>query len=571
MKLPIAIMNYKMLKIKQLLFLFLSLCLVFSTSIQAQDNAELEDRLKSHIEVLSSDAYEGREAGTPGEKKSAEYISLQFEKLNLQAIAKLGFLQSFTFTYDRYFSESNKLLVGSMNLKIKEDYFPLSYSANSSIDHETVFVGFGIHAPDLKHNDYANSIDLKDKLFVMEVGSPDGVHPHSKFIEHYDLRKKIETAISFGAKGVVFVNSDENTESPKADLSKNVSQSSIPVVFVQGLAANFLKEKSSVKVLGVTEIKKDVRSAYNVLGYYNNSKDKTVVIGAHHDHLGYGREGSLHAGAPEIHNGADDNASGIAMMIELARMIQVEKLDDYNYLFVGFSAEEKGLLGSKHFVDAPDFPVESINYMINMDMVGRLKVADPALVINGVGTSPVFSDLLDEKKPDSFKLKTTESGVGPSDHTSFYLKDIPVLHFFTGTHEDYHKPSDDAHLINYDGMVDLYHYLADIIQTLDDQEAVGFNKTDDAKNENAPRFTVTLGVIPDYTFEEEGMRIDGIRDGKPASISGLEAGDVVVQLGDIKVYDMMSYMKALSKFKKGEKTMVKVKRGEDLIESPVQF
>ena len=547
------------------------LCLIFGVTAVAQDNENLIGQFKSHIEVLASDAYEGREAGTPGEKKSAEYISLQFEQLNLKAIAKLGFLQSFTFTYDRYFSEANRLLIGSINLKLNEDYYPLPYSANSILDNESVFVGFGIHAPDLKHDDYANSNELKNKVFVIEIGSPDGIHPHSKFGEHYELRKKIETAISFGAKGIIFINSDENQEDPKADLSKSITPASIPVLFVKGIAAKVLKEKPNTKVVAETEIKKDVRSAYNVLGLIDNSKDRTVVIGAHHDHLGYGHEGSLHAGEKAIHNGADDNASGIAMMIELARMIQKNKLDDYNYLFVAFSGEEKGLLGSKHFVDAPDFPVESINYMINMDMVGRMKTVDPALVINGVGTSPVFAELLDEKKPDSFKISTTESGVGPSDHTSFYLKDIPVLHFFTGTHKDYHKPSDDEELINYAGMVEVYHYLSSIIVSLDDAEPITFNKTDDAKNENAPRFTVTLGVVPDYTFEEEGMRIDGIRDGKPASIAGLEAGDVVVQLGTIKVYDMMSYMQALSKFKKGEKTMVKVKRGEEIIESPIQF
>ena len=196
-------------------------------------------------------------------------------------------------------------------------------------------------------------------------------------------------------------------------------------------------------------------------------------------------------------------------------------------------------------------------------MVGRLKPDEPVLIINGVGTSPAWKITMDYIKVDSLRTKTTESGIGPSDHTSFYIKDIPALHFFSGTHGDYHKPSDDEYLINYVGETRIIEYIAQLVHRLNDKGKLEFNKTKDDTNESTPRFKVTLGVIPDYAYEGEGMRIDGVSEGKPASKAGLMPGDIVIQLGEIVVTDMTSYMKGLSMFKKGDTTMVKVKRGSD--------
>lgn len=307
----------------------------------------------------------------------------------------------------------------------------------------------------------------------------------------------------------------------------------------------------------------------NVAGYIDNGAKTTVIIGAHYDHLGYGAHGSLYVGEPAIHNGADDNASGVAIMIQLA-----EKLSDgpksNNYLFIAFSGEERGLWGSNFFTKEPTLKLDDVNYMINMDMVGRLN-AEKKLAIHGTGTSPIWESILKQLNGDRFDLVFDESGVGPSDHTSFYLKDIPVLHFFTGQHEDYHKPSDDVDKVNFDGMNKIGSYIFDIISELDDDGELVFTKTKDADKSNAPRFSVTLGVVPDYLFDGKGMRIAGVKEDRPAAKAKLLEGDIVIKMGDIDVVDMMSYMKGLAAFKKGDKTTVVVKRGDKELKRKVQF
>ena len=306
----------------------------------------------------------------------------------------------------------------------------------------------------------------------------------------------------------------------------------------------------------------------NVIGYINNDAKNTIVIGAHYDHLGYGGDGSLFRDSIKaIHNGADDNASGTAVMLDLARKLNTTNTNN-NYLFIAFSGEEMGLLGSNYFVKNPTINTKAISYMINMDMVGRLK-KDSALAVYGTGTSPMFKQVL-KAHNTKFKLIENESGVGPSDHTSFYLADIPVLHFFTGQHEDYHKPGDDADKLNYQGMETISEYIFDIISDLDDNGKLAFRKTKN-ESESTPRFKVGLGVIPDYLFDVKGMRIDGVSEGRPAENGGLLKGDIVIQLGDSIVTDMMSYMRALSVFDNGDKTTVMVKRGNKEISSVIEF
>lgn len=309
-------------------------------------------------------------------------------------------------------------------------------------------------------------------------------------------------------------------------------------------------------------------TGHNVVAYLDNNADKTVVIGAHYDHLGFGDEGSLYRGEEKtIHNGADDNASGVAMLLDLAGKLKKTNKGN-NYLFIAFSGEEMGLLGSNYFAKNPTLSKESINYMVNMDMVGRLK-ADSTLAVYGVGTSPIFKQTLDAHN-GKFKLIENESGIGPSDHTSFYLQDIPVLHFFTGQHEDYHKPSDDFDKLNYDGMNTISGYIFDVITDLDDNGKLAFRKTKN-ESEETPRFKVTLGVVPDYMFDGEGMKIDGVSEDKPAQKAGFKKGDIVVKMGDSTITNMMSYMRALSAFEKGQKTMVIVKRNGEEISAEVEF
>ena len=306
----------------------------------------------------------------------------------------------------------------------------------------------------------------------------------------------------------------------------------------------------------------------NVIGYIDNQAENTIIIGAHFDHLGYGGEGSLFRDSIKaVHNGADDNASGTAVMLDLARKLK-DKNKSNNYLFMAFSGEEMGLLGSNYFVKNPTINTKAVSYMINMDMVGRLK-QDSTLAVYGTGTSPMFKQVLNAHN-DKFKLIENESGVGPSDHTSFYLADIPVLHFFTGQHEDYHKPGDDSEKLNYAGMEKISSYIFDVISDLNDNGKLAFRKTKN-ESESTPRFKVGLGVIPDYLYDGKGMRIDGVSEGKPAQKAGLQKGDIVIQLGDSTVVNMMTYMRALSVFDKGDKTSVLVDRSGKKVKAEIQF
>jgi membrane-associated protease RseP (regulator of RpoE activity) len=241
-----------------------------------------------------------------------------------------------------------------------------------------------------------------------------------------------------------------------------------------------------------------------------------------------------------------------------------------NYLFIAFSGEERGLWGSNFFAKEPTLKLDAVNYMINMDMVGRLN-AERTLAINGTGTSPIWKSTLEMLSGDKFKLVLSESGVGPSDHTSFYLKDIPVLHFFTGQHEDYHKPGDDAHKLNYEGMESIGQFILGLIAEMDDDGKLAFTKTKEEDKANSPRFSVTLGVVPDYLFDGEGMRIAGVKEDRPAAKAGLMEGDIVTQMGSIDVTDMQSYMQGLAAFKEGDKTTVTVLRNGKKLKKKVQF
>ena len=313
-------------------------------------------------------------------------------------------------------------------------------------------------------------------------------------------------------------------------------------------------------------IKKKIKGI-NVVGYIDNSQDETVIIGAHYDHLGYGHFGSLYDGEKEVHNGADDNASGVSIMINLAKTLN--KIKEYNYLFIAFSGEEHGLFGSSFYAKNPTIDLKDVRFMINFDMVGRLN-EDKTLAINGIGTSSYWDELINDANIYNFKLKTTESGIGPSDHTSFYLQDIPSIHFFTGQHEDYHKPSDDVEKINFEGMFEIYNYVKNIISSSTKIENFDFVQTK-SDSTTTPRFNVTLGVMPDYLFDGEGMRIDGISKGKTAEKFDILKGDIVIKIGDVEVPDMIGYMEGLSKFEKGDSAVVKIKRGEETISKSIVF
>lgn len=542
------------------IILILSLCtqLVFAQN-------ELQDQLSAHVYFLSDDRLEGRATGSEGEQIALEYISNYFKAYGLKPKGEEGFVQSFDFTLGKKAGITNAMRINDFQMEIIQDYFPLAYSGNGTVKALVEDVGFGIHAPGL-YDDYEGKKNLEGKVFAINLSSPDGIHPHSKYLDYTDYQTRIKTAEAFGAAAIIFYNHDEHLDDPKFDLSMNVKSFDIPIVFITD---GLIKTGDEVKLN--VDLKEQNRTGRNVIAYIDNGAENTIVLGAHYDHLGWGESGgSLHRGEPAIHNGADDNASGVSLMLELAKAIKENKLTNNNYLFIAFSGEELGLYGSKSFVQHATIDTSKINYMLNFDMVGRLD-EENTMAVNGVGTSPLFEEKVTAIKAGNLKIKTTESGMGPSDHASFYLANKPVLHFYTGNNPDYHKPSDDPHLINYPGMVQVFDYTLALLRDLDDEGKFQFTKTKDSNNKNAPRFSVTLGVVPDYMFDGEGMRIDGVTEGKPASKAGIQPGDIIKQLGDIQITDMMAYMTALSKFKPGQNTLVKVERDKQLLVLPIEF
>ena len=309
--------------------------------------------------------------------------------------------------------------------------------------------------------------------------------------------------------------------------------------------------------------------AHNILGYLDNGQPYTIIIGAHYDHLGKGDQGSSLKpdSKGEIHNGADDNASGVAGMLELARYYASnKKTENYNFLFTAFSGEELGLLGSKYMAEHSGLDAQKVNVMINMDMIGRYR-DDKGLTIGGIGSSTA----LEKWGPElgmCMELKYTldSTGVGPSDHSSFYLKDIPVLFLFTGAHEDYHKPSDDAHLLNYNGMKLITNYVIQLVSHLDELPKIDFKKTSNP-HAAATRssFKVTTGVMPDYSFSGKGLKIDGVSEGRPAEKAGILAGDILLKVGEKEIKDVYGYMEVLNTSEKGQTVSVVVNRkGEEM-------
>lgn len=316
------------------------------------------------------------------------------------------------------------------------------------------------------------------------------------------------------------------------------------------------------------------RTAYNVAAKLDNGAKLTVVLGAHYDHLGLGHDHNSLEANPEgkIHNGADDNASGTAGILELARYFSQNNIQEpFNIIFVCFSAEELGLIGSKKFCELPVIQPDNINFMFNLDMVGRLNEHTRSLMIYGVGTSPHWIPLI-QNISNTFSIKTDSSGIGPSDHTSFYLKKIPVLFFFTGQHSDYHKPSDDVEKVNFSGEKDVLEFIIQIIELGTKQYPDKFPYLETrAPESSGVRFKVTLGIMPDYSYDGNGLRVDGVTKDKPAAKAGIQAGDIIIALGENTVTNVETYMKALATFQAGNKTTVVVLRGDKKLTLPVEF
>ena len=531
--------------------------------------------LKRDIAYLASDELMGRATGTDGEKKSAEFIAKSFQSNGLTPKGEQGYFQKFSITTLRIADKKTIFNLNGKDLTLYGEFYPLSYSSNTgSVGSAVADAGYGIVN---KIRDDYKGVDAKDKVVFINLGSPDGIHPHSKFLAWHGISIRVDEAIKHGAKGVVFYRSSETVERPSGELSLTMKPSPIPVVYLDHVREN----ASNLAFASITmQIMVDQDMGYNVIGYKDNGAKTTVVIGAHHDHLGQGQHGNSLAENPnEIHNGADDNASGTAALSALAKRLKKAKKwnKQNNYLFIAFSGEEMGLLGSKYFVNNPTIDLSSVNYMLNMDMIGMLN-ADKVLIINGVGTSPVFYKSItsmNETMEGIGSVALSTSGIGPSDHTSFYFKGIPSLHYFTGAHDHYHKPSDDVDNLNYVGEVFVIQHMLDLMSALNSQGKIEFTKTKDntqGKNgKSRMKLEVTLGVVPNYGFDGEGMQIDAVRDGKPGANAGISAKDIVISLAGQSIGSMGDYMKVLGGLKKGDNVEVIVLRGGKPVTLKVQF
>jgi hypothetical protein len=516
--------------------------------------------LQAHITYLADDKLEGRRAGTNGEKLAGEYISTEFKKAGLEPKGEKGWLQPFEIYDGKQINASTLLFINDRELKLHDEYFPFVFCPGASIEAAV--------SPSLKESGVPWFTDLKD---IIE---------DNKENPHFDLTNAIKTiagkAAGRGATALFVYNSSAIADNLKFDAKDNSKALAIPVVYLTAKACKqYLADESATLDLKLkTVIGDKKRTGNNVIGYINNGAPTTIVIGAHYDHLGMGEDGNslLRTDEKQVHNGADDNASGTAALIELARLLKVSKDKSNNYLFIAFSGEELGLFGSKYFTEHPTIDLQSVNYMINMDMVGRLNDSTKTITVGGYGTSPAWGTVFTAlSKQKYFSIKYDSSGIGPSDHTSFYLKNIPVLFFFTGLHSDYHKPTDDAGKINYTGELFIIKYIESLVTQTNNKGKLAFQKTREPAITSTARFNVTLGIMPDYTFSGSGVRVDGVSDGRPAQKAGIQTGDIIVQLGTFDTNSLEAYMQALGKFNKGDKTTVKYKRGVDMKEGNVEF
>jgi hypothetical protein len=514
----------------------------------------------------------------------------------------------------------------ALDLRVGEDWTPLGFSSNGKVTNApATFVGYGIKAAGLNYDDYAG-VDLRGRVAVALAGTPDGDNPHGEFARFTDVRWKAIAARENGAAALVVVAREDNFRDERlARLSydNSAGDAGLPVVVIsRQAAARILGMNSSTQLAEVekdvgkwsmargttqvrgynvtvevkfnmldgvtlsisTDIVKRNAPGANVIGVIEGSdsqlKNEAIIIGAHYDHLGRGGEGSLAVREGEIHHGADDNASGVAGLLELARLFSAQGARPKRTLvFIAFSGEEEGLIGSDFYVNHPLLSLTNTVAMINMDMIGRMK--EKRLMIGGVGTAAEWRQIIEDenlrvgvaytdRRSSSpgplFTLTLNDDGYGPSDHSSFYSKQIPVLFFFTGTHDDYHKPSDTADKIDYESEARVVSLVEGIVRSIDTSRKRPTYKVAKSEGERRPMgFRVTLGVVPNYAEATDGMKIDGVRDDSPAARAGLLAGDRVTHLAGREVKNVYDYTYALGEMKAGEEYDIEIVRGSQTL------
>src|SRR4030095_901932 len=404
-------------------------------------------------------------------------------------------LQEFDINDGKEVKPSSHFIINGTELKLNKEYFPFAFSSNGSVE-------------------AVPSIALPERGMPWFVDLNDWIEDN-KENPHFDVLAKNQQyandAAAKGASALVLYNSSTIPDQLAFEAKDKSPVSKIPVLYMTTEAGTkYLKDPSaSLDTKIKVELGEKKRKGHNVVGYLDNGATNIIIVGAHFDHLGHGEDGNsmLRNDVTQIHNGADDNASGTAALIELARLVKNSKLKANNYLFIAFSGEELGLFGSKFFTEHPTVDLLKADYMINMDMVGRLSDSSKTLTIGGIGTSPSWGKTLSSIQNKSLVVKYDSSGTGPSDHTSFYRKNIPVLFFFTGLHSDYHRPSDDANKINYNGELMVIKYVYGVIEKNNNANKLAFTTTRETQTTTTARFSVTLGIMPDYTFSGTGLRV----------------------------------------------------------------
>jgi hypothetical protein len=514
----------------------------------------LIQNLKGHVQFLASDELEGRRSGDMGEQKAVDYVIAQYQGLAIQPMGDNGFIQNFSIDEGKRFDANGFIKINNQKAILDADFFALSNSGSNSF----------IARSSITLNE-VNQVWFKDVNEILEENTSN---------PHFDINEWLTTtASSLKSKGAValFLHNSgtlvDNIQFNKYDTAKALA---LPVIYFtkQGYTKFFNDEVGTYAIDAKVQFEHPTRTAHNVIGFIDNHAANTIILGAHLDHLGYNQDKNGLDLNNFIHNGADDNASGTAALIELAKSLVKKAPKNNNYLIIHFSGEELGLLGSKYWLSHPTYN-GNFNYMINLDMVGRYDTARK-LTIGGYGTSSKWSEIL-AKIPTTLLTHYDSAGTGPSDHASFYRKDMPVLFMFTGSHSDYHKATDDWDKINYEGEKDIVRLVQNIIKSTDSYSKLDFLKTREQSMGKSTKFTVSLGVMPDYAFTGTGVRIEGTSQGKLGEKIGLKSADVLVQIGDYKLIDVMSYMQALGKFKKGDKTTLVIKRGAEEIKFDIQF
>jgi hypothetical protein len=548
--------------------------------------------LQGHIKYLSSDSLKGRLTGSDGDSLAAVYIRKQLSLSGLIPLSDDGF-QRFSVTDKVSAGENNFLSVNSEKYLQSVDFMPFSFSGNSSLEADAVFAGYGfnINNDSLKWNDYSN-VDVKGKWVIILRGDPEPQKSVSGFIPFNSDRDKVLMAKDSGAAGVLLVSGPANDSADTFEsLTSGDFPVELPVLRIKRTLADKILEGSqkSVEMLekeinlekksrsfdtGVlinagSEVIRKNSATRNVImllpGEDEQLKNEYVIIGAHFDHLGMGGQSSRARDTVAVHHGADDNASGVAGMVELAEKFALTKgSHKRSMIFIAFSGEESGLLGSKHFTDNSPADLSKVNAMINLDMVGRLRDSS-ALQVGGVGTATGLKDLVKSLCDTSLlKLTFTDEGYGPSDHSSFYARNIPVLFFSTGAHLDYHTPADTWDKINYEGMIGI----SDVIYKVAENLANNTSRLE--FKESGPRMEVsravrrrgiTLGIMPDVAgVVKNGLRADFVTPGKPAARGGMKNGDIIISIDGKPVKNIQDYMFRLGQLKQGQTISVEVIR-----------